>query len=57
MKTGEITALDLISEKRYKALENLISNTTYKGLGDLKKKIGNKGTYTELQIMLNTLKS
>ncbi|RAJ13521.1 helix-turn-helix domain-containing protein [Olleya aquimaris] len=53
--SGEIKITDLISEKHYKELKELIPKHTFENLSDLKHQIDDKYTYGELRLVLDEL--
>lgn len=53
--TGEIKITDLISEKHYKELQELIPKYKFENLSDLKHQINSKYSYGELRLVLNSL--
>ena len=57
LTTGEIELFDLISEKKFLKIKNKISKVTFDGLNDLKSKLGDKFSYSELRFTLNDLKN
>jgi len=57
LTTGEVDVFDLISKEKFQEIENKITKLTFKGLSDLKFKLGDKYSYSELRITLNALKS
>jgi hypothetical protein len=50
--TGEIAITELIPKKRYQTLRKLIENTKFEGLSDLKNKIDDTYTYSELRMLV-----
>ena len=49
--TGEIKITDLMPLERFNELKKIIKNTNFEGLNDLKNKIDNKFTYSELRMV------
>lgn len=49
--TGEIKAIDLMPEKKYNELKEIMQKTEFKGFGDLKAKVGDKFSYADLRIV------
>ena len=54
--TGDIDILDLIPLKKYNKLVSSIEETTFKSLSELKKKMDKKFSFTELKMVLASLK-
>ena len=55
--TGEIKIEDIISKEKYQELKKLIAATKFEGLTDLKNKLDDKFSYTELRLVLKDLDS
>ncbi len=55
LPTGEITITDLIPEEKYLELKSSIQSTTFENLSDLKNKIDDKFTYSEIRLVLGSL--
>jgi len=55
--SGEVIVFDLISEERYDEIKNKIQKINFESLTDLKNKIDDKFSYSELRIVLNSLES
>ncbi|WP_452223570.1 helix-turn-helix domain-containing protein [Lacinutrix chionoecetis] len=53
--SGEIKILDLISEKHYKELSEIIPRQKFENLSELKHQIDDKYTYGELRLVLDDL--
>ncbi|WGD35246.1 helix-turn-helix domain-containing protein [Olleya sp. YS] len=53
--SGDVKITDLISEKHYKELKELIPKHTFQNLSDLKHQIDDKYTYGELRLVLDEL--
>ena len=49
--TGEIKITDLISEKKYKELKKIMKKMKYESFSELKEKIDDKFTYSELRLV------
>ncbi len=49
--TGEIAITELIPKKRYQALHKLMEKTKFEGLSDLRSKLKNKYTYSEMRMV------
>ncbi len=52
---GEVKITDLISEKHYKELKEIIPKYKFDNLSDLKHQIDNKYTYGELRLVLDDI--
>ncbi len=57
ISTGEITVFDLISEEKYDEIKKRIQHINFEGLSDLKNKIDDKFSYSELRMVLNSLET
>lgn len=55
ISSGEVKVTDLISEKHYKELNEMIPKYKFENLSDLKHQIDDKYTYGELRLVLNEL--
>ena len=55
ISSGEVKVTDLISEKHYKELKELIPKYKFDNLSDLKHQIDDKYTYGELRLVLNEI--
>ncbi len=55
IETGEVSIFDIISEKKYREIKKSIQSVKFEGLTDLKNKVDNKYSYSELRFVLNTL--
>lgn len=55
--TGAIKITDLIAEETYKELKAIMQQTSYDSLSELKNKIDDKFTYTDIRMVANDLKS
>ncbi len=53
--TGEVSIFDIISEKKYSEIKKSIQSVKFEGLSDLKNKVDDKFSYSELRFVLNTL--
>ncbi|MFD0834922.1 helix-turn-helix domain-containing protein [Mariniflexile aquimaris] len=53
--TGEITITDLMPKEKYLELKTIIQATTFENLSDLKNKIDDKFTYSEIRLVLGSL--
>ncbi len=53
--TGEITITDLMPKEKYLELKTIIQATTFENLSDLKNKIDDKFTYSEIRLVLGFL--
>ncbi|WP_272023886.1 helix-turn-helix domain-containing protein [Olleya namhaensis] len=53
--SGEVKITDLISEKHYKELKEIIPKQTFENLSDLKSKIASKYSYGEIRLVLDTI--
>ncbi|PKG50493.1 helix-turn-helix domain-containing protein [Olleya sp. 1-3] len=53
--SGEVKISDLISEKHYKELKEIIPKQTFENLSDLKSKIASKYSYGEIRLVLDTI--
>ena len=53
--TGEIKIEDVIPKEKYEELKKLIGSTKFEGLTDLKNKIDDKFSYSELRLVLKDL--
>ena len=55
IETGEIDLFEIIPKERFETLKQLIQNTKFDTISDLKNKIDNQYTFYEIRIVLNTL--
>ena len=55
ISTGEVKITDLMSEKKYKALKKVIKNTSFDSFSELKEKIDDKFTYSEIRLVTKEL--
>lgn len=55
LDTGEIKITDLIPEAKYNELKNILETVPYEGLSDLKSKIDEKFSYSDLRMVFNSL--
>lgn len=55
ISSGEVSITDLISERHYKELNELIPNKTFENLSDLKHQLDEKYTYGEIRLVLENL--
>lgn len=53
--SGEVKITDLISEKHYKELKEIIPKQTFENLSDLKSKIASKYSYGEIRLVLDAI--
>jgi len=53
IKTGEVKIEELMPKKRYQELQNSVGEAKFKSLLELKSKVDDKFTYSELQMLLN----
>lgn len=53
--TGEIKITELISEKHYNELKDLIPKHTFENLSDLKSQLADKYSYGEIRLVLDTM--
>jgi len=57
MDSGEVKITDLISEKHYKELIEIIPKHSFENLSDLKHQIDDKYTYGEIRLVLDDIKN
>ena len=57
LETGEIDIFDLISEEKYTEIEKEIENLKFENLTDLRSKLNDKFSYSELRFTINALKN
>tara|TARA_R110002049_G_scaffold114927_1_gene266610 strand:+ start:22004 stop:24442 length:2439 start_codon:yes stop_codon:yes gene_type:complete len=57
ISTGEIKITDLISEEKYMELKDVMKATPFESFSDLKSKIDDKFTYTDIRLVANELNS
>jgi DNA-directed RNA polymerase subunit F len=55
ISSGEVNITDLISERHYKELNELIPKATFENLSDLKHQLDDKYTYGEIRLVLENL--
>ncbi|GGG94529.1 helicase [Polaribacter pacificus] len=53
--TGEVDILELMPLKKHKELLEIVTNTTYDSLSELKEKVGDAYSYTDLKMLLYSL--
>ncbi len=56
IETGEVDILELIPKSRFKKLKEIIQETKFENLSELKEKIDNTYTYNELRMMIIAMK-
>ncbi len=57
LETGEIDIYDLISEEKYTEIKKAIKDLKFENLSDLRSKLNDKFSYSELRFALNALKN
>lgn len=55
LATGEIRITELMPVEKYLELKKIMETEDYKGFGDLKSKIDDKFTYSDLRMVANAL--
>ncbi|WP_310993628.1 helix-turn-helix domain-containing protein [Aequorivita marina] len=55
LKSGKIKITELMPEEKYKELKKLMETTAYKGFGELKSKIDDKFTYSDLRMVRSAM--
>ena len=55
ISSGEVNITDLISERHYKELNELIPKASFENLSDLKHQLDDKYTYGEIRLVLENL--
>ncbi|WAC03446.1 helix-turn-helix domain-containing protein [Lacinutrix neustonica] len=54
--TGEVKITDLISERHYNELKDIIPKHQFENLSDLKNQIDDKFSYAEIRLVMDSLK-
>lgn len=56
IKTGEVKITDLITKEKYLELKQIVKSTKFEGYTDLKRKIDDKFTFTEIRLVVEEMK-